>query len=296
MTDTPVTPEETTKKKKLDKLVDKVTVWTRFVDNYISKGLGFIGERPWKQWFDTANHYILRLLPGVVAIAGVVAAVQSLRIAIFAGQLFSSLFFYTMGVTIGLLILTMFVMHLAPKAISLVLSVVEKSEPQLVRPELLYIFKVAFGLGGFLFAICSLFLGEFGWMLGGAFVAVLCTVVCTCPEVAGMQSGHPTNAIEEIISLIVFPVRLLLSFFAMLIGLLVTPAVVVGVIMTCMFGTGDTEAKGCAMLLMALVASLFAPLVIYFLVLIFNACMDLYRTVASLPRKLDDVRKAIENK
>ncbi len=273
-------------------VVEKLTMCTRMVDTCIDKALGYIGNHPWKKWLDVANRYIGLFLPGVIAAAGLLATLFYLIAVIKYDASVSEL-----TMVVAILIGTMFALHLAPKAIKLVLSVVEKSEPEVIRPELLYIFKVVLGLGGILTAIYLTLQFEsdlIPLILITVGVAVLSIITCTCPETVGIKAAHPSNAVEEFVSILLFPLRIVLSLFSILMGVATVGLLVYGFVVLCQKNGGMQPAI--MVWITAIGVPFLVPLASYVAVLVFNFVLDLYRALVSVPRKLDEVRKAIEEK
>jgi hypothetical protein len=197
-------------------VADKVNVYGGKVDAFIEKLLGIIGGRPWQAWLDSANKRIGMFLPAVIAVSGLLAFVIGLVSSIKNDAPVSRLmtqFLWLFG--------TVFSMHLAPKALALASSFVSKGEPEAMRPELLYIGKVVLGLGGLVLAVGSLlqFNGAaFVRALIAAAVAVLMIIICSNPSLIGVKPGYPTNAVEECLTILLVPVRFVLSLLSVLIG------------------------------------------------------------------------------
>lgn len=270
-------------------VVEKMTVCTRFVDTTIEKGLGFIGDRPWKSWLDIANRYIGLFLPSLIGIAGLLATFFWLIAAIKYELPYTMAVAYLLG--------TLFSLHLAPKAMALVVSLVEKGEPEKMRPEVLYILRVLCGLGGVLFAITMILefdmdlLAPIVMVLG---VAVLMTIACLCPEMVGVKAGHPQNAVEECLSILLFPIRILLSLFPIVMGVATVGAFIYG------FTLLTEEYVGIPLAASTWATAAMLPLAVslscYLAMLVLHFVLDLYRALVSIPRKLDEVRDALKEK
>ena len=126
-------------------VAEKITEYNGKVDACVESAIGFVGNRPWEDWLKVANTYITRLLPAAIAVAGVLAFVTALVSTIRMNAPFSDVVN-----TLWFLVPTLFSIHLAPKALVLMRSFVEKREADAIRPELMYIMKVVCGFGGLL--------------------------------------------------------------------------------------------------------------------------------------------------
>lgn len=60
------------------KVTEKISEYSGKVDALVESALGFIGNRPWDSWLDTANKYISKFLPAAIALAGVLACLTCL--------------------------------------------------------------------------------------------------------------------------------------------------------------------------------------------------------------------------
>lgn len=260
------------------------------VDGWVDKFLNLVGDHPWEKWIGIANGYIDKFLPAGVALAGLLAFLAGFISAIREDARFSVVI-----ANVWILVGTVFAMHLAPKALALMRSFVEKSEVELIRPELAYILKVILALGGLVLAIRSFFLftGD-GVQLGliSLAVSILSTIVFTRPEFVGMKCGYPTNCVEEAISLILLPVKIVFILSTLLIGFGVVAGLIYGIYLW--IDIGGFAAVG-SLSVVAFAPVLF-PLVAYVAYLALVFVLDLYRAVSSVPRKLDEVRKTIESK
>ena len=259
------------------------------VDAIVEKVLGIVGDRPWEKWLSICNCYVSRFLPAAIALAGVLAFVIGLISAIRYDMPISSIFS-----CLGILVMTAFSMHLAPKALALSRSFIEKGELESMRPELIYINKVLFGLGGILAAVCLLFQFD-GESLVAALVialfAVLCIIVYSNPAIVGVKADYPQNSVEETVTLMMFPIKFVLALLTPIIGLAVVGGVVYGIVL--LFDNGMSAAI--ELLVTALVPFLL-PLAVYFIYLLLTFGFEFYRALVSVPRRLEDVRKALSGK
>lgn len=270
-------------------IADKIAGVAGKIDAVVAKGLGFVENRPWENWLAVANGFIGKFLPVVIGVSGVLAFLVGLVTLIRYDAPFSWIL-----ATFGILVATVFSMLLAPKAISLPRSFIEKAEPEAVRPELLCIVKVLVGLGGLVLAVWLLlqFNGSaFASAIVTALVALLAIVVFSHPGLVGLKADYPTNAVEEAITILLFPLKLLLSLLTLVVGLVAVVLLVVGVVNV--FSDGMEALENFAT---AALAPVVVPVCAYGIYLMTVFFLDLYRAITSLPRKLDDLRKAVESK
>lgn len=267
----------------------KITTHLDKVDAFVGKITGLVGDHPWEKWLGVCNTYVGRFMPIAIALAGVLAFIIGLVTAIRYDAPISIVF-----ATLAILVLTAFAMHLAPKALSLTRSFVEKGELEAMRPEYIYINKVLLGLGGLIVAVCLLlrFDGDLlmpALVLG--FIALLSIIVYSNPGIVGVKAAYPQNSVEEVITILMFPIKVLLALLTPVIGLAVVGGIVYGIVS--LFDSGMNAAI--AFLVTALLPFLL-PLAVYFIYLILTFGLELYRAFVSLPRRLEDIRKAIAGK
>ena len=272
-----------------DCFADKVAGCSGKVDAAVGKCLGIVENHPWEDWLAAANGFIGRFLPLVIGAAGVLAFAVGLVTAIRYDLPFS----FVLG-NVGILVAALFSMHLAPKAMALPRSFIEKAEPDAVRPELLYIAKILFGLGGLVLSVWLLLQFDGGALATAIVLAVasfLALVVLSHPGLIGLKAGYPTNAVEETITILLFPLKFVLSLLTLVVGLTTVVLLVVGVVNVFSNG-GEAFADFSA----AALAPVVVPVGAYAAYLTIMFVLDLYRAVVSLPRKLDELRKAVEAK
>ena len=165
----------------------------------------------------------------------------------------------------------------------------------MIRPELAYILKVILAIGGLVFSIRSFLActGQ-GVLIGlvSLVVSVLSAIVFTRPEFIGMKYGYPTNCVEETISLLLLPVKIVFTLCTLLVGIGVVGGLFYGIYLWIDMGGFSAS----AVLSGVAYAPVLFPLAAYVAYLAMVFLLDLYRSVCSIPRKLDDVRKAIESK
>ena len=266
------------------KVTEKIDEYSGKVDALVESALGIIGNRPWDSWLATANKYISKFLPAAIALAGVLACVTGLITMIKADAPFSWVvkqFF--------ILVPVLFAMHLAPKALALTRSFIEKGESAVIRPELMYIMKVIFGIGGILLGVYLLLNFDkdlVGVAIASIVFAVLMIICLERPGIVGVQSGYPSNCVEEVIALVLFPVRVLIALLTLLVGLAVVCGLVYGVVQW--FDNGFSAAIAfCTTAL----APFVVPLAVYFIYLVVVFVLDFFRAIISVPRKLDEMKK-----
>lgn len=256
------------------------------VDECVEKALGLIGNHPWDSWLETFNGYVGRFLPAAIALAGVAAFLIGLVVAIRYDMpisvVLSSLF---------ILVAAAFSMHLAPKALSLTRSLVEKGELAAMRPEYIYINKVIMGLGGLIAALYLLFQFNRDACVAAlvvVLVAVLSIIVFSNPAIVGVKADYPQNSVEEIITILMFPLKLILALLTPIIGIAVIVGLVYGVVQLFDDGTDATM-----VFLATAIAPLLVPLAVYFAYLSLTFVFELYRAIVSVPRRLEEIRKAV---
>ena len=136
---------------KIGAVTDKIDAYRGKVDAVVEKGLGLVGDHPWENWMKVFTEYASKFLPAVIAVSGIIGFLVGLIMSIKNDAPFS----VVMG-NFGILVATVFSMHLAPKALALPQSFISQKEPDAMRPELLYILKVLLGLGGVIMALVLL--------------------------------------------------------------------------------------------------------------------------------------------
>ena len=265
-------------------VVSKVEMCDNWVTGALNKLLGLVGDHPWENWIAVANKYIGMFLPALIAVSGVLAWLLCLILMIKEKAPFTMVL-----ASFGILLATAFSMHLAPKALALARSFVEKGEAEAVRPELLHILKVLLGLGGIITAIYLLLQFDSSTVVPAieyAIVAVLAIIVCSRPAIAGMKEGYPTNGVEEAITILLLPVRVVLSLLSLLIGIATVAAFVYGFVLLFKEGLiSFTTFAGAA------VVPFLLPFFTYLIFLLVMFILDFYRALVSIPRKLDELKK-----
>lgn len=263
----------------------KINEYKGKVDGFVEKILGVVGDHPWEKWLSAINEGIAKFMPAVIAVAALVGCISGLVITIKNDAPFSMVI-----ANLWILVLGVFSMHLAPKALALPRSFIEKNELEAVRPELLYVLKVLLGLGGLVlsaYLILQFTADSFKLAIAVIVFALLSIIVLTRPEIIGVKPGYPTNCVEEAVTLILMPVRFVLAMMTFLIGIATIVGLVYGLI-----AIFDNGLEAILYLDVTTVLPLFAPLAIYFVYLNVMFFLDLYRAVVSIPRKLDELKKA----
>lgn len=274
-------------------VTDKINACSGKVDAVVEKGLNLVGDHPWEDWMKAFTGFASKFLPAVIAISGLAGFLAGLIISL---QDDYARFSDVMG-NLGTLVATVFSMHLASKALALPQSFISKNEPEAVRPELLYILKVLLGLGGIVMSVVLLLQFSSYMVRPAIYLAVLSLVtivVLTRPALVGVKADYPKNAVEEFMTLAMLPLKTVLALLPFI--------VVVSSIYGCVYGLtlcfkgeyGIVAAR--SVFQAAAVVPLLLPLGVYVVYLVITFVLDLYRSLVSIPRKLDEVRQALENK
>ena len=266
------------------KVTEKISEYSGKADALVEGALGIIGNRPWDSWLGTANKYISMFLPAVIALAGVLSCLTGLITMIKADAPFSMVV-----KQLFILVPLLFAMHLAPKALALTRSFIEKGETEVIRPELMYIMKVIFGIGGILLGVYLLlnFDKDLVVMAIAALIFAVLMIICLeRPGIVGVKAGYPVNCVEEVIALVLFPVRVLIALLTLLIGMAAVGGLVYGIVQWFDYGLSAAIAFGATAFVPFVV-----PLIVYFIYLVVVFTLDFYRAIVSIPRKLDEMKK-----
>ena len=264
-------------------VTEKISLYSGKVDGFVEKVLGVIGSHPWDAWLDVVNRYITKFLPAAIALAGVLACMTGLVTLIKNDAPFS----WVLRV-LCILIPVAFSMHLAPKALALTRSFIENGEAQVIRPELMYILKVLLGLGGLLLGAYLLLNFKSNLIVPAIIAIAFAVLMIIClerPGIVGIKAGYPINCVEEVIALVMLPVRVIIALITPLTGIVAVGGIVYGVVQW--FQDGISAALTFAAT--ALIPFLL-PLAVYlsYIALVFT--IDLCKAVASIPRKLDELK------
>lgn len=263
----------------------KINEYKGKVDGFVEKILGIVGDHPWETWLAGLNAFITKFMPAVIAVAALIGCIAGLIITIKEDAPFSMVI-----ANLWILVLGVFSMHLAPKALALPRSFIEKNELEAVRPELLYILKVILGLGGLVlsaYLLLQFSFDAFKLAIIALISSILSIIVLSRPEIIGVKPGYPTNCVEEAITLIMLPVRFVLSMMTLLVSIATVVGLIYGLIAIFNNGLAAT-----LYLDVTTVLPLVVPLAVYFSYLFAMFVLDFYRAVVSVPRKLDELKKA----
>lgn len=274
---------------KIGAVTDKIDAYRGKVDAVVEKGLGLVGDHPWENWMKVFTEYASKFLPAVIAVSGIIGFLVGLIMSIKNDAPFS----VVMG-NFGILVATVFSMHLAPKALALPQSFISQKEPDAMRPELLYILKVLLGLGGVIMALVLLCEGLVQLALVLAVLAILQIIICTRPALVGIKPGYPTNAVEEFLTMVLLPLKIVLALLPFIVVVAAVGGFIYGV--TFLFKGEFAIMVSPSVFGAAALAPLLLPLAVYVLYLFVSFTLDLYSALVSIPRKLDEVKKAIEDK
>lgn len=266
------------------KVVEKISEYSGKVDGWVEGSLGVIGNRPWDSWLDTANRYISKFLPAAIALAGILACSTGLVVLIKDDAPFS-----LVVKQLCVLIPVLFAMHLAPKALALTCSFIEKGEAAVIRPELMYIMKVLCGIGGILVGVYLLLNFDKDLVaiaIAAIIFAVLMIICLERPGIVGVKPGYPVNCVEEVIALVLFPVRVIIALLTLLVGIAAVGGIVYGIVQWFDNGVFAAMVFGATALVPFAV-----PLIVYVIYLVVVFTLDFYRAIVSIPRKLDELKK-----
>lgn len=274
--------EETPKADVAADVIAKFDTYTKKADTLVEKGLGFISDHPWEEWLKVANTMVARFLPAVIIIMGAVATLIGLISSIKMDMPFSMVMS-----NFAALVGAVFSMHLAPRAMALTRSFIDKKEPDQLRPEFLYILKVLLGLGGFVLGIVALlnFTGDTTIIaLILFFLATIFTIVFANPALIGIKEGYPANAAEEAITVSLLLVKIILALLTLIVAAGTLGAFVYG-IYTCF----DSGPAGAFILTFGAMIPLVLPLAVYLGYLLFMFWFEICRAIVCLPRKLGEL-------
>lgn len=274
---------------KAAEVVVKVEACRDKIDDLVEKALDKSGNHPWNDWMDRFLRQAARFLPIFVVISGLTATIVSVIAA--CSRRSASL--GEMMFCLTYLVLTVFSAHLSPKALLLTRTMLTKREPDMIRPELIYIMKVAYGLGSLALALALLLTFTSGLValaIPLAVFGVIMIIVLSRPELVGVKADYPTNVVEEFIALLMFPIKVVLAFLPFIVICLSLGLFGSGLGMA--FRGGYSMYKATIPLLQATLCPFVVPMLAYFLYLMLTFALDFYRAIVSIPRKLDELAKA----
>ena len=265
-------------------VTDKINQYSGKVDGWVERALGIIGNHPWDLWLASANGCIAKFLPAAIALAGILACSTGLITMIKNDAPFS-----WVVKQLFILVPALFAMHLAPKALALTRSFIEKGEAAVIRPELMYIMKVVYGIGGILLGVYLLLNFDKDLVVHAIAAIIFAVLMIIClerPNIVGVQAGYPVNCVEEVIALVLFPVRVVIALLTLLIGIAAVGGIVYGIVQW--FDNGLVAALTFSV---TAIVPFVVPLAVYFAYLVVVFTLDFYKAIVSVPRKLDELKK-----
>ena len=266
---------------------NKVDSIQAIIGGWFKKATGLVSDWPWKEWLEVANKFIARYLPFVIVLSVVLGVVFGLIVALVNNLPIGTVFKILLGgIAVGA-----FSMHLAPKAMEIPRSMVEKNEPEAVRPELMEVAKTGLGLGLFAYGIVCVFSfnsEEFVFGIVCMLIAALLAVVLGNPEAFGIKAGYPTNLTEELITIVLIPIKVVMALFSPITAIATLCVLFYGLIeLITNFKMGGAPVY----FLFAAAIPLFLPLAFYGLYLLYMFFVDIVRAIIAVPRKIDELKK-----
>lgn len=266
---------------------EKVQAGVAKVENYAGAADRFldkIGNRPWGTWIAAANGLCRKFLPLVILGAGLVSwlimTIWQIKSDAHISDVLGRLYFP---------LLTIFSALVAPKAIALVESVLSHREPDAMRPEVLSILRIVLGLGGIVFGVFKLlnFTVPSLFISLGAFVlAFVLIVVLSNPAIVSVKAANPKDSVEEIVGLVAFPIKVVMSLLAILIAVAAVVFFVWGIV-DCF----SIVPVGVGKMSLSVFVPFLAPLALYVGYLKFMVLFDLLRAIVSVPQKIAELGK-----
>lgn len=274
---------------KLKKIFETLFAFQNNSADYVE----FTPRRRFDEWLKKTNKKITKFLTFATAITGILTWL----IGMFDPD--ARIFDWELGpfINFWLIVPIILAVILTPKSLRLVNSLVEKGERDKMRPELLFIFRVLFGIIGFLSVVFCLYLGYLGFnghnedamMLAvvlSIMIIIVTVLIILCllyPDVIRVKPGYPTNCAEELVIILLLPMRITISLTILLTGVVF----VLGIL------RGLTEAgkhDDLFYLLCTVIIPFALPFAAYITYLAMNFTLDLYRAITSIPRKLDELK------
>ena len=248
------------------------------MNSCIDKTLGFITDHPWANWLKVGEKYVLRYLPFAVAFLGALTLLSTIIVACRADLGFGTV----LKGLLGLVVLVAFVLYLLPKTTTLVTSLLDNREDEVIRPQVLGVMKTV----GLVFAASLLFSGcDFVQVLVVLVVSLVLVVLAANPKIMGVKADCPPNYSEELITLCLLPYKVFASLFTYVIAGLVVGGLVMGLIE--LFDSEFYSVEAIATFAGTLVLVVVLPLIVYFIYLLVNFSAEIIRAIVSLPKKLD---------
>ncbi len=234
-------------------------------DHLVDHILGYVGNYPWDSWMTTVGNYIARYIPVIIAITAVISTFMGMISAAQMGKAHRDV---EPQVFLGSLLTGLLAMYLAPKALALVSSIITKGEHESVRPELLQI--------------------------------LIMIIVTSRPEILGVKPGVPSNMVEELITLQLLILKVILAFLPIIVLLATGYGIYLGISTACTSNptndwgvplAGLNGVRGAYILWGTSVAPFVIPVAVYLLTLSMVFVLDLCRSIASIPRKIGELKK-----
>lgn len=270
----PETPAE-------NKLLTGVEKINGSIEGLLGKLFGFIGKLQWDKWLTVANRFAVALLPAVTAIVGVIGFLLGLICYIKEDARFSDVMNQFVG-----LVPAVFALLVLPKALALAQSVARQDESDVLRPEFLYLLKLIGGLGCLVYGLVT-------FNVPLIIVGVLVIICTERPGIANVQPGTPHNCVEEICSILLFPVRVVIALLPLVVAGAVVAGFVQGLKIWCQ--NGDFGLMFASVTLQTTVGvAIGIPFAVYFLYLLTVFFIVLYKAVASIPHKFDELKGEIK--
>lgn len=266
-------------KEKLAKILSKG-------ESFFDIVLNFIGKHPWDRWMKSLNGHLDIYIPLFIAISGATALLVQTIMLIRYGMPIGA--YNSLLAIVGV---TIFSIYIAPKALALARTPIEKGRKEVIRPEVLYLLRLLLGMGGLVATVCMTLSFDIAAIVGAHIVFLLSSiliVVTMNPAVIGYEEGNPTNCLEEAIGLVLFFVKTLLF--------LLTPILTICCIGGFFAGIGaicdGSPFAGCVFLSSAGIVTI-VPFVVYIAYVVYFWFIDLVCGLASIPSKLDKIHQAL---
>ncbi len=266
-------------------VVAKITGIFDTMNAGIDKAFDFLTDHPWADWIKIGEKFIVKYLPFLVVVLGFWAFLSTFIIAVCCEMPFGD----TLKYLAGFVLLTVFVLYLLPKTITLITSLHDNREDEAVRPQVLGALKAVgllFGASLLMAPYCDP--AAFSVAIGLSLVLI---ILASNPKIMGVKAACPQSFAEELITICLLPYKIFISFFAYIITLVALGGLGYGLSIICEYGFDSYESEmaistfsGTLVLLVSL------PLIVYFLYLSVNFFAEIVRAIVALPKKLDELR------
>lgn len=224
-----------------------------------------------------------RLVPFWLAMIPVVSTIVKTAMSITSMVVFMVQYAYSvnpvLAVIVSLIVVIMSAV-IAPKALLLARSVVNKDSTLPIRPELLYVLKLLI-----ITAYLLLIFVNFRLILLLPVVIILLSLLSQ-PKLVGIKADYPENAVIEIRAFLIMLLNILMF--------LLSPVVVIAAALCLVFAIFGERNSG--LYPVAILAPVLFPLVLYFFYIIYTFLLDLFGAICSVPSKLDGIRETIQDK